>query len=484
MKKIDQLIKAAGENRLLDLVELINDIDVDVNEANDNQLTALMQAATFGNASAIEILLQAGAEIEGPDSKVFSSKQLAELFGHKRVLEVLAQYSGSQRKSDKIKPAPTPEKLTKELFVAIKENDANKLTKMIGLGADVNMVNSDNRSPLMLAVKGKQIDCLKVLIANNAEIDLANKYGYTALMFAAWYGKLEAVKYLAENGANIEFQTNGGATSLMEAATNAQLDVMRYLIDKGAKVDAQDKYGETALMKAVKRGHDINVINYLINHGASISLPNKYGETALQIAKIEGHDEIMEYLKTLGGSIDTEAIVAPRNDTVVNFPEINDSGFAEEVKSESAVNMTAFDNANDVINNTIIEEKDDSAIIEQIFEAIDVNSMGVLKNLINNGANVNCKDNYGWTPLMVAVRQNKVRIVEYLLEAGADVNCVSVSGWTSLRIAASSGFTQLAKILIAAGADIHFKNEKGETALSSAEKNGHVEVINLLAQSA
>jgi ankyrin repeat protein len=343
MKKIDLLIKAAGENRLLDLVELINDVDVDVNEANDNQLTALMQASTYGHASAVEVLLQAGAILEEHDSKVFSSKQLAELFGHKRVLEVLNQYGTAPRKNDKLKPAPTPEKLTKELFAAIKENDANKLTKMIGLGAKFNTINSDNRSPLMLAVKNKQSDCLRVLIANGAEIDLANKYGYTALMFAAWYGRLEAVQFLVENGANIEFQTNGGATALMEAATNAQLEVMRYLIEMGATIDAQDKYGETALMKAVKRGHDINVINYLINHGASISLPNKYGETALQIAKIEGHDEISEYLKTIGSSV-TEDYSSFEKEAPVNFPEINDSGFADEDLKNSGINQkSTFD---------------------------------------------------------------------------------------------------------------------------------------------
>jgi len=303
-------------------------------------------------------------------------------------------------------------------------------------------------------------------------------------MFAAWYGRLEAVQFLVENGANIEFQTNGGATALMEAATNAQLEVMRYLIEMGATIDAQDKYGETALMKAVKRGHDINVINYLINHGASISLPNKYGETALQIAKIEGHDEISEYLKTIGSSV-TEDYSSVEKEAPVNFPEINDSGFADEDLKNSGINQKPIFDALEVKDAVSLGGSPETDIntVDGMFEAIDVNSLGTVKNLLNNGLSINSKDNYGWTPLMVAIRQNKPRIVEYLIENGADVNCVSVSGWTPLRIASSAGFTPLVKLLLAAGVDVNFKNDKGETALLSAEKNGHAEVVTLLKQS-
>lgn len=263
---------------------------------------------------------------------------------------------------------------------------------------------------------------------------------------------LKPFQCLVENGANIEFQTNGGATALMEAATNAQLEVMRYLIEMGAIIDAQDKYGETALMKAVKRGHDINVINYLINHGASISLPNKYGETALQIAKIEGHDEISEYLKTIGGSVSNNDGNIEK-EVVVNFPEINDSGFSLMKTQEKMIitKRSCLMHWKLKIDGVIEGSTEvDANVVEAIFEAIDVNSLGTVKNLLNNGLGINSKDNYGWTPLMVAVRQNKQRIAEYLVENGADVNCVSVSGWTPLRIAASAGFISLVKLLLAA----------------------------------
>ena len=63
MQIIDQLIEAARNNNLFKLVSLIND-GVELNQVNSHGISPLIQAASSGNWCAVEILLQAGANLE------------------------------------------------------------------------------------------------------------------------------------------------------------------------------------------------------------------------------------------------------------------------------------------------------------------------------------------------------------------------------------------------------------------------------------
>jgi len=59
---------------------------------------------------------------------------------------------------------------------------------------------------------------------------------------------------------------------------------------------------------------------------------------------------------------------------------------------------------------------------------------GIVKLLIDRGANVEGRDKKGNTPLMCAARQDNWRIVEFLLWKGADVEARNKDGSTALMI--------------------------------------------------
>ena len=50
-----------------------------------------------------------------------------------------------------------------------------------------------------------------------------------------------------------------------------------------------------------------------------------------------------------------------------------------------------------------------------------------IDDAINEGANVNCKTDLGYTPLMYAAVFNR-EIMNYLIQKGADVNALNVYG--------------------------------------------------------
>ena len=100
--------------------------------------------------------------------------------------------------------------------------------------------------------------------------------------------------------------------------------------------------------------------------------------------------------------------------------------------------------------------------------------------LLDAGADVNVKDDSGWTPLYHAASEGHTEIAKLLLDAGADVNVKDDSGWTPLHHTASGGLTEIAKLLLDAGADVNVKDDSGWTPLYHTASGGHTEIATLL----
>ncbi len=80
------------------------------------------------------------------------------------------------------------------------------------------------------------------------------------------------------------------------------------------------------------------------------------------------------------------------------------------------------------------------------------NDVVQLKALLDEGADVNAKDNYGRTVLMSAVERNRVEMIKALLERGADVNAKDDMGKTALSRATVGNNDEVIKLLTEAGA--------------------------------
>lgn len=73
--------------------------------------------------------------------------------------------------------------------------------------------------------------------------------------------------------------------------------------------------------------------------------------------------------------------------------------------------------------------------------AVDNRMLNIVKELVNKKANINIKDKYGRTPLMIALSSyNGDRtIIDFLIEKGADVNAETENGVSCKQIAKMKG---------------------------------------------
>jgi ankyrin repeat protein len=115
-----------------------------------------------------------------------------------------------------------------------------------------------------------------------------------------------------------------------------------------------------------------------------------------------------------------------------------------------------------------------------LMHAAEKGRESIVEYLIQQGANVNAKEEFGDSPLVFAASWSHVHIVHALLMAGADVNTMDAEQDTPLTIAAAEGHTQVCSILLKHQARIDIVNETGWTPLEAAVENGHPETVALL----
>jgi len=102
-----------------------------------------------------------------------------------------------------------------------------------------------------------------------------------------------------------------------------------------------------------------------------------------------------------------------------------------------------------------------------IHTAAFMGNLDALRQHIEAGSDLDQKDEYGSTPLIIAVTFGKAEVARELVEAGADINCKNNDGSTPLHTAAFLCRTEILEMLLENGADKNIMNNFGSTALES-----------------
>jgi ankyrin repeat protein len=87
-----------------------------------------------------------------------------------------------------------------------------------------------------------------------------------------------------------------------------------------------------------------------------------------------------------------------------------------------------------------------------LIKAAKAGKTDVLEALLDEGIDVNTKDNNGMTPLMWAAYKCHLTAVELLLENDADVNAKNNDGKTAFNLAEGGIYTEIIEVLKQGGA--------------------------------
>lgn len=115
-----------------------------------------------------------------------------------------------------------------------------------------------------------------------------------------------------------------------------------------------------------------------------------------------------------------------------------------------------------------------------LYYAVINNFNNVAKKLIENGADIEIKCDFGFTILMSACIDKNFNAVEISVNNGADLDAQDADGWTALMLSSSENYYDIVKYLTENGANVDLKNKYMETAYDLSVDENHVPVMYLL----
>ncbi|MFD0673053.1 ankyrin repeat domain-containing protein [Cohnella sp. GCM10027633] len=125
-------------------------------------------------------------------------------------------------------------------------------------------------------------------------------------------------------------------------------------------------------------------------------------------------------------------------------------------------------------------EKDVKLMDRQLISAAERGDNDRLRQLLQEGADMNARDSRGRTAIMAATHGNRPEAVKLLIDAGADINAQDDRRDNPFLYAGAEGRFEILELLIAAKADTKLTNRYGGTALIPAAEKGHVDNVRSL----
>jgi len=161
--------------------------------------------------------------------------------------------------------------------------------------ADANIKDKQGRTALWGAVE-TDLETVKLLVDKGADVNLRDKINSTPLLWASGFGKPETVGFLLSKGADVKAVDDNGWTPLIWAAGLGQPQTVQILVNSKADLAAADKQtGDTPLLRGARTGK-AESLQILLAAGADIKAKNKAGQTALHLAAAGGSADKVQLL--------------------------------------------------------------------------------------------------------------------------------------------------------------------------------------------
>lgn len=117
-----------------------------------------------------------------------------------------------------------------------------------------------------------------------------------------------------------------------------------------------------------------------------------------------------------------------------------------------------------------------------LHEAAAKGDIAKISKLVAKGADVNEKDDRGWSPLHAASDRKNITAIRKLIDLGADINIQDDQGWSPFGQCIISSDRKTARFLFSQGAKVDIRNKVNTTPLLLAASKGRSSICRFLIQ--
>lgn len=275
------------------------------------------------------------------------------------------------------------------------------------------------------------------------------KRSMTSMENAATRGDKEAVAELLREGASV-------GDSLHEAIESGHVEITAILVSHGVSLAGRDRlYHLTPMQTAAKHGpvHSVvPIVELLVAHGAHV--------------EEKSHSPL--YLAAMSGNFSAAvAFLAAGADATKNSGDFGDTPI-HKAASTGCVNMLTALIASRPGGVCVVDRTRATAL----HYACGMNHSGAVDVLVDASADVEARDMFGRTPLVVAATEVCSLSAAAIVQRGADVDAVDENKQTALALVASQAGRRTAgdvehvvDLLLRSGADETLHDKNGHAAL-------------------
>ena len=439
---------ARGAHRAI--VERLLAAGADANAANRYGITPLVLAAESGDAAIVGALLDAGADANGATAKGETVLMTAARTGRVPVIERLLAGGADVDAAESWRNQTA-------LMWAAAENNADAVAALIEAGADIEARSSSGLTPLLFAIREGQVDAVRALLAAGADVNAgvnnrtASTGSYTPaasghtspLVLAIINAHYELANLLLEAGADPNapdargsvlhalawIRRPGSGRPPVQTGALDSLDLVRALLERGADPNAQVDWNEipfevdlgivkpppnisvgrnflsfvgaTPFYLAAKHA-DVDLMRLLVARDANPLTPTDQGVTPLMAAAGLGFWD-GESPGPLNGTPEEVRLEAVKLALELgnNLHGVTDFGDTELVGDGVELLLRHPHNLLD------LDPQRDRGDMRwdgctALHGAAMMGSNLIVQHLIDQGADVNARNELGWTPRMIA----------------------------------------------------------------------------------
>ncbi|XP_067650462.1 ankyrin repeat domain-containing protein 50-like [Haliotis asinina] len=429
---------------------VLSHCSVDINSRSKSGKTPLMTTVYYGHREIFDVLVGMGANMSHLDDDGDNILHYASKGGHVSMVKyVLSNCSVDINSRTKFGKTP--------LMTTVYHGHRVVADVLVGLGANVSLVDANGDSVLHAACRGGHMNLVKyVLSSYRTDVNSRSKSGKTPLMTTVYYGHREIFDVLLGMGANVSHVNNDGDNILHYVCRGGHVSMARYLLSTcSVDINSRSKVGKTPLMTTVYYGYR-ELFDVLVGLGANVSHVDDDSDNVLHYTCRGGHVGMVKHLLS-NYSVD-----------------INSRGVCGRTPLMTAVYHGHIDMFMYLLSlGANVSDVDDHG--DNILHRASIGGHAkMVQHIISqNIVDINCRGRYGRTPLLRAAFYGKRGAFNVLVSNGCRNDLVDDDGLTILHLACLGGHVEMVQYILSQRmADINATNKDGDTAAILAKRKG------------
>ncbi|KAK0046206.1 ankyrin repeat protein [Biomphalaria pfeifferi] len=477
------------------LVQLLSENPGCVNSVYQDY-TPLIAAARKGQLETLSLLLSNGAEVKGVNRKNQCALLFACRLNHLSIVKLLLDHKADVN-------CCNPQDELTALLTAVKNSHFKIVNILLDHEADVTYTTKKGINVLMIAARHASAEVMQLLLKHCPKSILNEKdcNGCTALSHAIYHNQKDNMLLLLNSKVDVNIENNIGQTALMLALGLSKLDMADLLLRNGADLNHTDYEGNSILMLASSQ-NKYDVVEWYMKQASNLYKPclgeintpipfnKEISDLDITESTCSDYKALIPVAKKEASTFSSPNKVTCACDYEDNVTEQNRqpcAGNNKNVFREITTTPTFSNNNNNNTYGTVSDLESKIQLVNKTgFNALHFASKNaftsIVQLLLNNGANANSENAFGWTPLMLAscCTESIPCLTLFIDKGGVDVNFTNTDGWSALKVATYFGHLNTVEFLYSNGAKIKCPGDNSFNILKLASATGHYDIVKFI----